>query len=129
MGYALNFLAFGTLLPSKSFSAPTFLPSLSQPYLGGKTLFHKLQEEKVVEKMSKIIRYRKTFILPVLLGTINIKLNFIVCNIYRIEPFCIPDVIIGNAVNLPFYFFCRNLFYFFGRYTGIDSIAFTNCPL
>jgi hypothetical protein len=31
---ALNFFAFGTLLPSRYFSAPVLLPLAGQPYLG-----------------------------------------------------------------------------------------------
>jgi hypothetical protein len=42
--YALNFFDFLGALPSKSFSAPTFLPPLSpQPYFG---LLKRLQEER-----------------------------------------------------------------------------------
>src|SRR3954470_16392971 len=46
--YALNFLAFGTFSPLRILSAPTFLPSLGQPYFGPNKLRNMLQEEPVV---------------------------------------------------------------------------------
>jgi hypothetical protein len=45
--YALNFFAFGTFSPLNNRSAPTFLPLLGQPLLGGKSLFQTLQEESM----------------------------------------------------------------------------------
>lgn len=46
--YALNFFAFGTLSPLRTRSAPTFLPSLGQPYFGPNKLRKRLQDEPVV---------------------------------------------------------------------------------
>jgi hypothetical protein len=46
--YALNFFAFGTFSPLKTLSAPTFLPSLGQPYFGPNKLRNILQEVLVV---------------------------------------------------------------------------------
>jgi hypothetical protein len=46
--YALNFFAFGTFSPLKTLSAPTFLPSLGQPYFGPNKLRNILHEEPVV---------------------------------------------------------------------------------
>ena len=46
--YALNFFAFGTFSPLKILSAPTFLPSLGQPYFGPNKLRNILQEVLVV---------------------------------------------------------------------------------
>jgi hypothetical protein len=51
-------LAFGALPQSRSFSAPTFLPSLGHPYLGLNTL----QEEKKKAKPLAIRRKRMCFI-------------------------------------------------------------------
>ncbi len=52
--YALNFFCFLGALPSRSFSAPTFLPPLSpQPYFG----LNKLQEERIsAKKPAKIVK-------------------------------------------------------------------------
>jgi hypothetical protein len=46
--YALNFFAFGTFSPLNTLSAPTFFPSLGQPYLGPNKFRNKLQDEPVV---------------------------------------------------------------------------------
>jgi hypothetical protein len=59
--YALNFFAFGAFSPLNTLSAPTFLPSLGQPYFGPNKLRNKLQDEPVVKakkqaKMSMIWR-------------------------------------------------------------------------
>ena len=56
--YALNFFALGVLLPSRSFSAPTFLPLLGQP----SPFLNKLQEERRSIKLAMVKKKRMLFI-------------------------------------------------------------------
>lgn len=66
--YALNFFSFLGALPSRTFSAPTFLPPLSpQPYL---FLLNKLQEERINAKKENRKMFRIVF-----MNTICIKIK------------------------------------------------------
>ncbi len=51
--YALNFGDFGTFSPLSILSAPTFFPSLGQPYLGPNMLCIHPQEELTVNKIAR----------------------------------------------------------------------------
>ena len=68
MRYPLNFaflaffISFELMSPERSFSAPTFLPLLGQPYLGPNTLFHKLHEDNIKLRATRINMERKFFI-------------------------------------------------------------------
>lgn len=50
--YDLNFFALGTFSPLNSLSAPTFLPLLGHPYLGGNNLSQSLQELSASDPVS-----------------------------------------------------------------------------
>ena len=121
--YALNFLAFFILLPSNTFSAPTFLPSLPQPYFG----LNILQEAVIKIKEDKINSSFKLF-MDLVFNHINdfISLKLFASLIYSLKPFCISNIVICNPVNLIFYFLLRYFFNLFSRYTCINTTRFAN---
>ncbi len=64
--YDLNFGAVGTFSPLKIRSAPTFLPSLGQPYFGPKRLFIIPQEDILIAK--KETKRRRIMVLGRFMG-------------------------------------------------------------
>src|SRR5688500_3444836 len=46
--------------------------------------------------------------------------------VYGLKPLCIAYIVIGNAIDLIFYFFLRYLFYFFCRHPRIYTSGFAN---
>ncbi|OYW17971.1 MAG: hypothetical protein B7Z54_07055 [Sphingobacteriales bacterium 12-47-4] len=64
--YDRNFFAFRAAFsaagsPDANFSAPTFLPFVGQPYLGGKTLFQTLQDERLNKRTALKVKIRMVF--------------------------------------------------------------------